>query len=328
MPLRRNLFVVFVLAGCIIFTCTAAVAQQQAPSQGASADPQATTEEKAPVRSYIDQTQSMTTLALNPGDLVEINTVGVPELTTRIRVNENGEIYLPLVGYISVGGLRPTEVQKLIEKKLVEGQFVNNPHVSVSTSDSIGVTVIGEVVHQGVFPIAQARRFSDVLSICQGLKPTAGRQITLTHRSSSETRTFKYDPDKLSQQDFEMQPGDVVSVPKAGLVYVVGEVNSPAALALDQDETLSLLRAIALVRGPSRGAALDKSTILRKDANGKMTTQKVRLKALLAAKTEDVFLQPGDVLYVPSSSSMKGFLRRGAEGVMQATTQLAVVGAF
>lgn len=274
------------------------------------------------------QTQSTNILPLNAGDLVEINTMGVPELTTKVRVNENGELYLPLIGYLSVGGMRPTQVQKLIEQKLIDGKFVNNPHVSVSTSDAMGVTIVGEVQRPGVFPITQTRRFSDLLSMAQGMKPTAGRQITISHRGSTESRTIKYDPEKLAQMDFELQPGDVVSVSKAGLVYVVGEVNSPAGLAMDQDETLSLLRAIALVRGPSRDAALNKTTILRKDAAGKITTIPVKLKDLLHAKAEDVDLIPGDVLYVPSSSSMKSFMRRGAEGVMQATTQLAVIGAF
>jgi polysaccharide export outer membrane protein len=306
----------FVLVAAILMGAVAGAAQETQRPDDKTPSPAA------------EQSSSTNILPLNPGDLVEINTMGVPELTTKVRVNENGEIYLPLIGYLTVGGMRPTQVQELIEQRLVDGKFVNNPHVSVSTSDAMGVTIVGEVVRPGVFPITMARRFSDLLSMAQGMKPTAGRQITISHRGSTETRTIKYDPDNLAQMDFELQPGDVVSVSKAGLVYVVGEVNYPAGLAMDQEETLSLLRAIALVRGPARDAALNKTTILRKDSAGKMTTIPVKLKDLLHAKAEDVNLIAGDVVYVPSSSSMKGFMRRGAEGLMQATTQLAVISAY
>lgn len=68
---------------------------------------------------------------LGPGDLVEISVYNVPKLQTKARVNNSGDLYLPLIDYVHVEGLTPGEAQALIQKRLDDGGFVRNPHVTL-----------------------------------------------------------------------------------------------------------------------------------------------------------------------------------------------------
>src|SRR4030095_6878724 len=70
-------------------------------------------------------------LQLGPGDLLEVSVYGVPELTTKTRISNTGDVYLPLVDYVHVADLNLNEAQELIEKRLSHGGFVRNPHVTI-----------------------------------------------------------------------------------------------------------------------------------------------------------------------------------------------------
>ena len=91
---------------------------------------------------------------LGPADLVEVNVYNVPELTSKVRVSNSGDVYLPLIDYIHVAGLTQEEAQTLIEKRLSDGGFVRNPHVTIFVDEaaSQGVTIIGEVLKAGIYP--------------------------------------------------------------------------------------------------------------------------------------------------------------------------------
>lgn len=68
---------------------------------------------------------------LGAGDLVEVNVYGVPELATKARVSNDGNLYLPLVDNVHVADLSLEEAQRLVEKRLDDGGFVRNPHVTI-----------------------------------------------------------------------------------------------------------------------------------------------------------------------------------------------------
>ena len=89
---------------------------------------------------------------LGAGDLIEVNVYNVPELATKARVSNAGDIYLPLVDYVHVDGLTQEEAQALIEKRLADGGFVRNPHVTifVDEASSQGITILGEVNKPGI----------------------------------------------------------------------------------------------------------------------------------------------------------------------------------
>ena len=81
-------------------------------------------------------------MKLGVGDLVEVTVYGVPELSTKARIGSNGDLYLPLIDYVHVADLTLEEAQKVVEKRLSDGGFVNNPHVSLLVDEyaSQGVT--------------------------------------------------------------------------------------------------------------------------------------------------------------------------------------------
>src|SRR3989449_8512545 len=85
-------------------------------------------------------------LRLGIGDLLEFGVYNVPELSTKTRVGNNGDIYLPLIDYVHVAGLTTEEAQAIIEKRLSDGGFLNNPHVTLFIDEyaSQGASVLGD----------------------------------------------------------------------------------------------------------------------------------------------------------------------------------------
>src|SRR5271167_2978801 len=92
-------------------------------------------------------TSSTSGLRLEAGDLIEVAVYNVPELTTKARVSSKGEIDLPLINYVHVADLTADEAENLIEKRLSDGGFVKNPHVTLFVDQyaSEGASVLGEV---------------------------------------------------------------------------------------------------------------------------------------------------------------------------------------
>jgi hypothetical protein len=134
------------------------------------------------------QDQGSQSIKLGAGDLVDVNVYGVPELTTKARVSNDGDLYLPLIDYVHVADLSLEEAQKLVEKRLDDGGFVRNPHVTIFVNEysSQGVTLMGEVAKPGVYPVLGDRRLFDVLSSAGGLSDKAGRTVVITHRAQPD----------------------------------------------------------------------------------------------------------------------------------------------
>jgi polysaccharide biosynthesis/export protein len=272
--------------------------------------------------------QGSTQLKLGTGDLVEINVYGVPELTTKTRVSSSGDLYLPLIDYVHVGNLSIEESQKLIEKRLEDGGFVRDPHVSILVDEfaSQGVSVLGEVARPGVYPVMGDRRLVDLVTAAGGLTDKAGREVTITHRDQTDkpqtvelSRTMTSNPDS----NIPVFGGDTIEVHRAPIIYVVGDVGRPSGLLIDNGK-LSVLQALALAGGANRTAKLNDSRILRK-GNGPTGTveTKVQLKKMLEAKAPDIELEANDILFVPLSGA-KVAAARSFEAAMAITTGLAI----
>ena len=107
-----------------------------------------------------------------------------------------------------------------------------------------------------------------------------------------------------------LQAGDVVTVPHAGIVYVLGAVGRPGGFVLTNDrEQLNTLKILALAGGFTRTAKTDHAVVIRKDAQGKQHEMQLDLKKILNRKAEDVQLQPSDILYIPESGAKQAILR-------------------
>jgi polysaccharide export outer membrane protein len=107
-----------------------------------------------------------------------------------------------------------------------------------------------------------------------------------------------------------LQAGDVVTVPHAGIVYVLGAVGRPGGFVLTNDrEQLNTLKILALAGGFTRTAKTDHAVVIRKDSQGQQHEMQLDLKKILNRKAEDVQLQPSDILYIPESGAKQAILR-------------------
>lgn len=113
-----------------------------------------------------------------------------------------------------------------------------------------------------------------------------------------------------------LQAGDVVTVPHAGIVYVLGAVNRPGGFVLQNDrEQLNTLKILALAGGFTHTAKTSGAVIIRRDAQGQQHTVQLDLKKILNRKAEDLQLQPSDILYIPDSAAKQAALRALEFGV-------------
>jgi polysaccharide export outer membrane protein len=113
-----------------------------------------------------------------------------------------------------------------------------------------------------------------------------------------------------TKNNITLGAGDVVTVPHAGVVYVLGAVGRPGGFVLTNDrEQLSTLKILALAGGFTNTAKTDRAVIIRKDAQGQQHEVALDLKKIQKREAEDVQLEPSDILYVPQSGSKQALLR-------------------
>jgi polysaccharide biosynthesis/export protein len=252
---------------------------------------------------------------------------GSPELSNTVRVSDAGKITVPLVGAVEVLGLTAEESQRRVEQQLVSGGFLRNPQVNILVKEfaTQGISVLGEVAKPGVYPLLSSRRLFDALSMAGGTTIRAGNTVVITHRdqpSAPELVTLARDPKEAARQNIELQPGDTVMVVKAGIVYVSGDVKNPGGYAIESNESLTVLQAIALAQGLNPTASTKNVRIIRKNS-GVLQEIPVELKQIMQAKTSDVALQNDDVLFIPNNAS-KSAARRSLESIVQVATGLAI----
>ncbi len=266
-------------------------------------------------------------LTIGPGDEVEITVYGVADLSQKTRVNSSGEITLALIGSVPVAGLSAEEAAADIERRLVEGGYLKDPHVTVFVKEytTQNITVAGEVAKPGVFPAVPQRKLLELLTAAGGLTQQAGKTVVITHAGRADqpqTIALSDDPVLAAQNNVDIFPGDTVVVSRAGIVYVIGEVNRAGGFVMENSKTMTVSQALAMASGPSRMAALNKSRILRRTSTGLQNIQ-LPIKDILAAKAPDVPLQADDILFVPGSKG-KMALERGSGSMLSLITGLAI----
>jgi polysaccharide biosynthesis/export protein len=325
----------FVLAMLVLipaWTLSSSAQQTPAPAPTKSSAPESGTATPSDIGNPPSgNPDSHSAVELGPGDLVEVNVYNVPELTTKLRISGAGDLYLPLIDYVHVGGLTVDEAQSLIEKRLSDGGFVKDPHVTLFVDEytSDGVSLLGEVAKPGVYPILGDEHLFDLISEAGGLSDKAGNSVTITHRAEPEkpvTVPLAHNVSEVPQSNIRVLPGDTVVVRRADIVYVVGDVQHPTGILIDRG-SISVLQAIALAGGTTKTSKMNGCKIIHKDSGGMMTESKVELKKILEAKATDIPMKPNDILFVPTSSFKSAF-RDNAAIAMQATSLGLVASAY
>lgn len=248
-------------------------------------------------------------LTIGVGDLVDVVIYDSPELSGRFRVNEKGEVEMPLLGSVHVDGLTAEQAAKLIQDRYVAAEILQpestRATVFIEEYASQGITITGEVKNAGVYPALGVRMLNDVLTAAGGVLPTASAKVIVTHRSAPQhAETVEYNPAALKPVIPAVQvfPGDTIMVPRAGVVYVAGNVVKPGAYLLDGREPLTALEAVTLAGGTSQAPALRRVQLVRKLEGGRKEMMIVPLSRIYKGKAPDVALVDGDILYVPTST--------------------------
>jgi polysaccharide biosynthesis/export protein len=320
---------VSILGFCATSLWAQVAATQTSAQMAAPSNAQQPPAEKSDDASTAHHLLANSNAKLGVGDLVEITVFGVPDLQSKSRVSGSGDIYLPLIDYVHVADLTIDETQELIQKRLEDGGFVRGPHVTVyiDEAQSQAITMVGELAHPGPYTISGNRTLFDMISAAGGLSDKAGRLVTIIHRDDPDHKVELQLSANLvedTKNNVDVLPGDTIIVSRAGIVYVVGDVQHPAGFLIE-DNSLSVLKALALAGGSNRTASLNKTRILRQGTGG-IQEIPISLKKILYAKAPDVLLVKGDVLFIPSSSA-KAAAYRTADAAVSLTAALAVVAA-
>ncbi len=216
-------------------------------------------------------------------------------------------------------------------------KFYKNLQVDVFIKEyhSKQVAIIGAVNDQSRFELQRRVRLLELLTYAKGPSSRAGQTINIVHSTAvspcktDETEASALSTFKLSdvlQGDPKSNPyleaGDIVTLPEADQVYVVGNVFMPLTIALR--EPITLTRAIAMAGGLKQDTRKDKIRVLRQEPGS--TTRKeitVDLSAIEKKSSEDLALLPNDIIDVPTSAG-KSFLRSLVQGIVPGVGQLPV----
>jgi polysaccharide export outer membrane protein len=309
--LSHLLKLVFVLG--IVGSLQVALAQDSGPAQDATHPSNVTTEPskiapQPPVGSPEQKTTqpaNSSALVIGPGDEVEITVYGAPDLSGHTRVSADGNISMPLIDYVRIAGLSSSEAGAAIEAKLRQNNVLNDPQVSVYVKEytSSGISVAGEVTRPGVYSALGPHRLLDILQTAGGPTDKAANKVVISHRNQKDATTLSLskDPAEMAASNVDLQPGDTVVVPRAGIVYILGEVTRPGGYVLNSTGGITVLQVIAVAGGPTHLASAGKTRLLRRIGNG-FQEQQIDVKKLLRGKAHDVSVRDEDILFIPSSA--------------------------
>jgi len=249
-------------------------------------------------------------LLIGPGDLLHVQVFDTPELEQHARVTDNGELPLVMGGNIRVAGLTPALAAKSVEEALQKGQFLKHPKVAVTAEEyaTQKVSVLGEVKIPGAYAINTPRSVLDVLTLAGGLTDLADRKILIERRETKERVPYFVSnrADVALDSAVEVYPGDSLIAPKAGIVYVLGDVAKPGGYTMtNNDAQLTVLQLVARAGGTNHSAVPSHAKLIRKTGNAYIEAP-LPLSAMQKGNRADLPLHADDIIYIPFSY-MRGF---------------------
>jgi polysaccharide biosynthesis/export protein len=317
-----------------IFAVTVLVgsdAKAQGPPRAAN---RPTSEQSAVDSSYV----------LGPGDTIVVRCLEAEEFADNaIRIADDGVISLPLIGRVNVGGLTLAEAERTLTERLQV--FMKHPAVTVNAVEfrSQPVTVTGAVNTPGLHYLTGRKTLLEILSMAGGVKPDAGYGVKLIRKkqwgpiplaSAAEDESHEFTVAELNlrslmsgskpAENIEIRPYDVISVPRANLIYVLGEVRKPGGFALNDTSNITVLQALSMSEGLLHTASPRKAKILRRTAEiGQRTEIPIDLNDILRGRKPDLAMTADDILLVPDNAPKSVGLRT-IEAMVQAGTGVLI----
>jgi len=326
----KHIVSVAVSIAFICSTLAGAVGQASAQTPKIGATPNesamgATLDSRSPLSS---------TYRISVGDLLDVVVVDVPEFTRSYRVSTDGSISMPMVKEpIPAAGLTLPQLSQAIVDHLITSDLLKEPEVWVDLKESPAqsVTISGAVRNPRLAPVFGKTNLLDIISQAGGLAPDAGRFAVISRvgeidagnggralqgGSANRPRVSKaitVDLNGLIKNEdpslnVALYPGDRVTVPPAGLFYVLGSVNRPGQYSLkDAQENVTVLTALAMAGDVTSTAKSKRLVIIRRNPKSPNGREEIplNLKDILAGRATDSRIQGGDILVVPENGGKK-----------------------
>jgi polysaccharide export outer membrane protein len=282
--------------------------------------------------------------SLGPDDELEISGPELDEQAIKsTRIDGDGDIQVPLVGRVHVAGLTVQQAEQELNKHL--SSYIRHPQIVINVKElrSQPVSILGAVNAPGVHQVQGHKTLVEMLSLAGGIRSDAGYSIRITRQqewgciplgnatldgsgrfSVAEVNLKEIMEAKNPEDNIQILPHDVISVPKAEMVYVIGEVKRSGGFVLGEHESISVLQALSLAEGLNGTADTRHAKIMRLNRNADQRVEMaVDVKGILAGKGRDVPLQGDDILFIPGSTGKKATVR-AVEAAIQTGTGLVI----
>lgn len=266
-------------------------------------------------------------LLIAPGDLLHITVLREPELEQRVRVRDAGDVNLPLIGDVHVAGLDPETAAAKIATEYLNQNYLKHPEVSVFMEEfaTQSVSVLGQVVKPGTYTITAPRTLLDLLAMAGGLTEIADRHIMIERAADVKQREeevfLSNRSDDALMANTLIHPGDTILVPRAGIVYVLGDVGRPGGYVMQNESRMTILQAIAMANGVNRTADEKRARVIH-NINGDYSEEDLTLREIEKGDAPDRLLQPNDVIYIPFSFAKN--LALGTNSIMASTASALI----
>ncbi|ODP39085.1 polysaccharide export protein [Sphingomonas turrisvirgatae] len=111
---------------------------------------------------------------IGPLDTIQVDVFNVPDLSREMQVDASGRIAMPLVGTVDARGKTAQELAAAVETAL-RGRYVRNPEVTVNIKSSVSqvVTIDGQVVEPGLYPVTNQMTLLRAIASAKGMNEFA-----------------------------------------------------------------------------------------------------------------------------------------------------------
>jgi polysaccharide export outer membrane protein len=239
---------------------------------------------------------------LGPGDVVDVRVLDEEELSGRVRISQQGELELAVLGKVAVGGLSTAEAAEKLEGLLAVCCLVE-PDVVVQVVEfrAHTVEVLGNVGKPGPVVLTRPEGVLQVLALAGGLSEGAAQEARLIRRDGSRVDV---DLHALLNRgamvhNHRLLGGDVLFVPGAVQVAITGEVKKVGRVPWS--EGLTVVQALSEAGGPTENAAVRRIQVIRTTGEN-AGVHRINLRRVLRGRAPSFLLKPDDTIWVPRSA--------------------------
>jgi polysaccharide biosynthesis/export protein len=243
---------------------------------------------------------------IRPGDILDISVLGEPALSGASTVTPDGKLVLQMAGEVPAAGRTLSQLTQLITAEL--RKFVREPQVAVSIRSSrrLFVYVLGKIARPGAYEIERGWTISQLVAQAGGPAPEAALARTMVMRGD---QSIPVDLEKLivagnPSANFVLEPDDVILVPETKEhIVIMGQVARPGAYALKPGERV--IDALSEAGGPTSSASVNEVGVIRRQAVQNTAVTRLDLSKFYknADATQNIALQPDDIVYVPEKGT-------------------------